>query len=169
LKNSVINGTSKGYTFQNTETKATSKTMTQQYSNTFGVKVAVEVGGGVSVPFFANAEAKVTTETSYSYEAMKSESGTDTDTYTLQWSVTGTLAPGTATHCTASAFSGTFDGDYTSTVEIKLADGTTFTIQQPGHFESTGWSRAISECKDIPLSKLRMRRMRCNRVARNVR
>lgn len=119
----------------------------------FGTKVGVTVSGGVGVPFLAESKIEVSTEVSYQYTNMKSESTTEEDTRTLEWWESGTISPGRAVFCESSAFKGTFNGDYMSTVEIEMVDGKTFKIDQPGKFKSVGWSTAVSNCKDIPLKE----------------
>ncbi|KAG9237788.1 hypothetical protein BJ875DRAFT_540157 [Amylocarpus encephaloides] len=137
------------YWFRNKKDMTTSKELSSQIKNTFGLSVGVEVGGGVSVPFFASASAKVTTTASYGYEDMRGESQTETGIYTVQWEQTAIIGPGRAVHCIATVESGTFESEYTSTITIHLAGGQTFKITQPGSFSSTGYATGTSSCNNI--------------------
>jgi hypothetical protein len=78
---------------------------------------------------------------------MQSEQDTVTKT------VSGTTPPQTVTYCSISAFNGVFDGDYDSTVTLKLKDGTSYKLKSSGHFRSSAWSDANSECHDVPLDQ----------------
>ncbi|CAG8951795.1 hypothetical protein HYFRA_00005599 [Hymenoscyphus fraxineus] len=146
-----LNGSSKTYTFENGITKDKKQEITQSYKNTFGVKVGVAVEAEVKVPLFGGSKLTVSTETSYEYETMKSETGSTTISVPLKWTESGPIAPQMAVHCKSQALSGEYDAKYTSTVRITMANGRTFDLKQPGHFSSTGWSSAFSDCKEVPV------------------
>lgn len=149
-KNSNVKGNDQKYEFAKSIDMTAGKTMQQSTKNTFGGSVAITVGVEVEVPLF-KATDSVTATASYAYEKMNSETESKDKKQTVSWSLSGTLKPGHALKCTAVAMSGVFDSDYESTVSITLASGQKFKVTQPGHFKSTGWSEAVSECKDIPL------------------
>lgn len=133
------------YWFRNKKDMTNTKELSSSQKNAFGVSVAV--GGKAKVPFFGELSTTVTT--SYSYEDMQSQSTSKTDTYTVQWEQTAVIKPGRAVYCRATAQTGTFKSDYTSTVTVTLATGQKFDIKQPGSFTSTGWASGTSVCKDI--------------------
>jgi coproporphyrinogen III oxidase len=43
---------------------------------------------------------------------------------------------------------GVYKGDYSSTVNVWLADGTTFGFEQGGTLDQVNWSKASSVCQD---------------------
>lgn len=141
------------FTFGNTQQQTNSKTIGTQDTHTFGTSVAIGVSGKVGVPLLAEAEVSVTTTVSYEYSHMSSTSTTDTTTITEQWSLSGTIAPQHAVFCKATAQTGSFNSAYTSTLQITLKGGQVFNTTQKGQFSSSGWSQAVANCQDIPLSQ----------------
>ncbi|KAG9235422.1 hypothetical protein BJ875DRAFT_495019 [Amylocarpus encephaloides] len=147
------------FKFSNSKIVTSSKTLTQSSTHVVGAEVSVKVGGKVGVPFVAEGSIEVTATAKYSFERMNSEATTNTETRTIRWDWDGSIAPGKATHCKATAQSGEFSSPYTSTVNVHMVDGTTFEIKQKGDFISTGWTQATGVCgeidiKDVPKGSL---------------
>jgi hypothetical protein len=127
--------------------------LTQQDSHTLGAKVTTSVSVEVEVPFVTKASASVSYEASYSYQHMSSTATTDTGTHALTYGETSTIAPGRAVHCKATSEKGSYSSGYDSTVTVTLAGGQKFDIKQRGHFDSIGWTDAVQDCVEYPLSQ----------------
>ncbi|CAG8957881.1 hypothetical protein HYFRA_00000221 [Hymenoscyphus fraxineus] len=152
-KKNGTGGVEKGFYFRNSRVKTVSKDLTQSAGNSFGGSATLTVGGEIKVPLFTSATTSLGSTGTYSHDTMSSASYTETYTQTLFWEETGTIIPGRAVHCVATAATGVYRSEYNSTVTIKMADGNTFNITQPGTYTSVGWSLATSNCKDIAASE----------------
>lgn len=72
----------------------------------------------------------------------------------MSWSESGTVSPGRAVLCKAISQRGVYDSKYTSIVRLRMKNDKTYDLKQPGHFKSTGWGDAQSNCRDVPLSEV---------------
>ena len=142
------------YKFENTDAQLTTITTTQQYSHTFGFQIATEISAKVDVPLFAEITAKTTTTASYQYQTLTSTATAQTKSSSLLFGQDGTLAPQKGARCTSTAEEGHYSTDYTAVIKITLNGGETFTIEQPGHFDSVGFSKAIVDCKVVDIKEL---------------
>ncbi|KAF2792567.1 hypothetical protein K505DRAFT_418383 [Melanomma pulvis-pyrius CBS 109.77] len=131
------------FTFGKTDTKSTTKSFSNTATNSFGWSTATELSGKI-----LDLGASSTTTLKYDYSKATTEESSTTNTVMLTYSVATVLAPGQRTFCRATAMSGTYKGDYTSTVNIWLEDGTTFGFEQEGTMEQVNWSKASSVCQD---------------------
>lgn len=131
------------FTFGKLDTRTTTKTFTNKATHSFGWSNAIELSGKI-----LDLGASSTTTLKYDYSKESSEESSTTETVTLTYTVATTLAPGQRTFCRATAMSGVYKGDYTSTVNIWLEDGSTFGFGQTGTMEQVNWSKASSECRD---------------------
>jgi hypothetical protein len=71
-----------------------------------------------------------------------------------QFNQAGTLAPGYGAVCSAKAVSGHYSTDFTNVIKIKVEGGKEFTIEQPAHFDSVGYTQAIVDCQVLPIAEL---------------
>ncbi|KAF2715525.1 hypothetical protein K504DRAFT_529686 [Pleomassaria siparia CBS 279.74] len=131
------------FTFGKTDTKSTTKTFSNTATRSFGWSTAIQISGKI-----LELGASSTTTLNYDYSQASTEESSTTNSVTLTYTVATTLGPGQRTFCRATAMSGTYKGDYTSTVNIWLEDGSTFGFSQEGTMEQVNWSKASSVCQD---------------------
>lgn len=148
VNSSPAGGSNITYPWSGTDGRTLQYTTTQSYSHTFGIEIGVEVGGKVGIPLFAEGEAKVSTKTSYQYQAITTTGTVTGKTSTLTYGASVNLAPGHGMRCRSTAQQGHYASDYTSVVRLTLNGGQTFTIEQPGHLDSVGYSKALTICSD---------------------
>ena len=151
-----VGGPNLTYKFGNVVSKEVSKTLTTETTNLWGGSVSVTVGGGVKIPFLAEANVEVSATVEYQNTNMNSNSDTWTDGQDLTYDIGSPgesflLPPQKASHCEAWAISGKFDSDYTGTVQAKLADGTKFNYFTTGKASSIGWVSGRTGCQEVDL------------------
>jgi hypothetical protein len=108
----------------------------------------------VSVPELVEITAETSTTASYDYTTITSTADMTMNADQTQFSNGGTLAPGYGALCVADSITGHYATDYTNVIEISMANGQTFTIEQPAHFDSVGFTQAIVDCKVVPIDEL---------------
>lgn len=151
-----VGGPNLTYTFTNTESRETKKTIVSQRTNQWTAGLKVTVGGEIGIPFLA--EGKVDIETSFQYQRTNMD-GTETSEsekkdLSINIGTPGTsnlLPPQRAAHCESWAVSGRFDSPYVGTVEATMADGTTYVYSDAGDVTSTGWVKAATSCEEIDI------------------
>ncbi|KAF2643192.1 hypothetical protein P280DRAFT_467257 [Massarina eburnea CBS 473.64] len=139
------------FSFSNLETATVSKTLTQDYTHTFGTEISTTISGEVSVPLFAEAKVENSFKASYGYSTTTSTGETKTDSSAVTFTINGSLMPQKGVDCKATAIRGEYASDYTSIVQVTLDDGQKFKVEVPGHYESIGYARGDASCpeKDI--------------------
>lgn len=147
-------GANQSWIFQGTSTVTTETTISTTKTHTFGLSLAVTLGGKIGIPFVAEGEAESTLTASYQYATATEDSTADTKTTGFTWSqlsaVGNVLMPGQGVHCTASAIQGTFNSDYSSTVQF-VVRGKTFSFQQRGTFQNTSYTTAHDQCTVVAI------------------
>ncbi|OCH83777.1 hypothetical protein OBBRIDRAFT_495873 [Obba rivulosa] len=117
--------------FTNSDTRTTSTSFTQSTSTTYGASVTV----GVTAELFgigASAEGSFQWQSTGTQETTTSTSSEKS----LTWSVSGDLAPGQGLTAISLCQQGVGQANYTSTVTMKLSDGTVSTYNEPGVFNN---------------------------------
>jgi hypothetical protein len=56
--------------------------------------------------------------------------------------------------CVATSLSGTYSTDYTNVIQITMETGQKFTINQPAHFKSVGYTKAYRDCHEMLIKDL---------------
>lgn len=142
------------YTFASTESQQKSRTITTSNSHQFGLSISQKISAKVSVPELVEITAETSTTASYQYTTLTSTADMKMDADQTQFNQGGPLAPGFGADCTAKSVTGHYSTDYTNVVEITMAGGQKFRIEQPAHFDSVGFTQAIVECKVLPIAEL---------------
>ncbi|KAL8792380.1 MAG: hypothetical protein Q9195_004993 [Heterodermia aff. obscurata] len=132
------------FTVAGAETVTTSTTWTQSTTGKFGMSMSVEVE---AEPF--GIGAKITGGFEWSVEHTTSTATTKTDTIT----VTNTagpmvLQPGHGQECKIFAQRGEGNFPYTSTVSLKLVDGSEVSYQEKGELQTVQYTEAKASCVD---------------------
>lgn len=149
-------GSNQTFTFTNTIKKTETKTVTQQYTNSWTGGTEVTAGGSAQIPFVV--AGKIEGKLKFEYQRQNMDSTALTHTYEKDLTNTqGTgfssnlLPPQRAAHCQFNAISGTFDSAYSGTIEATLADGTKYSYFTDGDVHSVGWVKTSSDCQEIDL------------------
>jgi len=138
------------WTFDNSVSRTTSTSFTQGTATTYGVNVSVEVsaelfgiGGKVTTGFtWQNTDTQETTVSTSFQE-------------TLAWGVAGELQPGQGITVTALCQQGVGQANYTSTVTLKLADGTVSSYSEAGIFRNVVYTQAqVTTIPDDQLARV---------------
>jgi hypothetical protein len=142
------------FTFGKSESRSVTKKYANTATNTFGFSEAINISGKI-----LDLGVSSTTTLSYGYSHASTEESSTEQTVTLTYTVATVLAPGQRTFCKATAMMGTYDGEYDSTVNVYLEDGTTFGFKQGGTVSQVNWSQASSVCQDkeFPATKRAMK------------
>jgi len=125
------------WSFTNSVARTTSTTFTQGTSTTYGVDVSV----GVSAELFGIG-GSASTSFSWSTTGTQETSTSASSTQTLSWDISGSLAPGKGITATSFCQQGIGRANYTSTVTMKLSDGTVSTFQESGVFNNVVFTEA---------------------------
>lgn len=138
------------WSFSGTTSRGTSSSISTTQQHTFGISIAVSAGGKFGLPFVAEGEISTTVTGSYQYQTATTNMQDSSDSQQFTWSQgsplsTNLLPPGYAQHCIASAMQGTFEEDYTSTVQVTV-NGKIYTFHQRGTFSSVSWSNVNTRC-----------------------
>lgn len=143
------NGT---YLFQGQDSRTTSKTYTVDNTNTFGFSEAIEIGTEGGLPGLIDINFKSTTTLSYGYSNSKSESSSTTSTHSLTYNLGGPIVTGEVTYCQAVVMLGTYDGKFTCTVVMQLADGSNFSFASQGTMKQVAYSNVQATCQKTPFA-----------------
>lgn len=126
------------------EAVTTSTTWTQTTTGTFGMSMSVEVE---AEPF--GIGAKITGGFEWSVEHSTSKATTKTDTITVTNTVGPmVLQPGHGKECKIFAQKGEGNFPYTSTVTLKLVDGSDVSYQEKGELQTVQYTEAKASCVD---------------------
>lgn len=132
------------FTISGSEAVAQSTSWEQSTTGTFGMSLSVEVA---AEPF--GIGAKITGGVEWSVSHTSSKTTTTTDTITITQSAGPiSIAPGFGKSCKIFAQKGTGTFPYSSTVTLKLDDGSTLNYQEPGKLVSVQYSQAYASCVD---------------------
>ena len=127
------------------EAVATSTTWEQTTTGKFGMSMSVEVE---AKPF--GVGTKTTGGFEWSVEDSTSKATTKTDTITLTNTVGPMqLQPGQGKQCQIVAQRGDGNFPYTSTVTLKLADGSDVSYQETGELKTVQYSEVKASCVDV--------------------
>ena len=155
VNSNPVNSTNENqaWSFTGSTTKEKSSSFSTTTQNTFGLSEAATVSASVGVPEIASLSVSSTTTASYEYQQASTSTSENSDTQTLQWSQQSSdssdlIEPGNAMHCTASAFCGSYDGGYTSTVQVTV-NGKVYTFKQHGTFKGISWSSSFTKCGKV--------------------
>ncbi|KAF1963403.1 hypothetical protein CC80DRAFT_4865 [Byssothecium circinans] len=136
-----------------TNTKSVSSSMSHTVGVAFSVKIAFEAG----IPGLANTKTETNHEVKYDFQKIDtketSESKTESVSLTMG-STVGGIPPQSATLCTATATSGTFESPYTAQITAKLANGKTFVFKDAGKVKSVTYVDAVASCKTMPIKDM---------------
>lgn len=115
--------------------------------------MGVTASGEAGVPLLAKGKWEVSTEVNYQMVKKTEESLADKKGTILQYGLTGSLGPKSATYCKAWSFTGTYEDDYTAVVRITFNDNNYIDVSQGGHYQSIGWTSAVAICDDKPIEE----------------
>ena len=118
----------------------TSRSQSTSYSQTSGDTFGLSVGVEVSAEPFGIG-AKVTGGFEWKHEASQTTTTTTSNEIELTWGLSGTLDPGESCICTALVQRGEGRTNYSATVTVKLADGTTNTFKESGIFQNIVYTK----------------------------
>lgn len=132
------------FTISASEAVTTTTSYEQSTTGMFGGKISVEVDATLF-----GLGAKVGGEASWSVEHATSNTVTETNTITIsQGAGPISIAPGFGKKCQIFASEGMGSFTYTSTVTLKLKDGSTLSYKEPGKLNSVQYSEATVSCVD---------------------
>jgi hypothetical protein len=138
------------------------KTASSSFSTTHttlgGMNLEVSLKGTVNIPIVGKVEWGATPSGHWETQTANTNDESSSTQQTLTWSQQSTqtndlIAPQHAKHCVASVFEGSYNGGYTTTIQMVVA-GQTFTYQQHGTYNGVSWSSVNSQCSDLPLSSV---------------
>ncbi|KAF2678211.1 hypothetical protein K458DRAFT_436110 [Lentithecium fluviatile CBS 122367] len=133
------------FTFGKTETRTQSKEYSTTQTHTLGFTHSVEISGKLM-----GIGMSASNELSYSYANAKTETSSTQTTVSLNYVSATMLKPGQRVFCRATAMFGQYKGDYTSTMNVELEDGTVWKFRADGTMEQIAWSQASSKCQSDP-------------------
>ncbi|KAF1972254.1 hypothetical protein BU23DRAFT_164738 [Bimuria novae-zelandiae CBS 107.79] len=131
------------YTVDREIRKLKSWSTTRSSSHTFGGSISASIDFGLPA---IGLGGSISTE--YHWETINSiettESGEKEET--LYFSVAGMIPKGEAIYCESLAFSGKYDLDYGSTIDLELQSGQRWTYHEAGTVKGVAWSRNENKC-----------------------
>ncbi|KAL5444458.1 hypothetical protein PMIN07_010358, partial [Paraphaeosphaeria minitans] len=123
--------------------KTRSWSTTRTSSKTFGGSVGTKIDFGLPA---IGLGGSVTTE--FHWETVSTWENTEegSETTELFFSVGGNIPKGEAIYCEALAFSGKYDLDYGSTIDLELQSGRTWSYHEAGTMKGVAWSKNENKC-----------------------
>ena len=104
------------------------------------------------MPLYGKVEGTDSFEGKYERTWFDEGSGTDASTETFEWTQGGQVPPQRSVSCSITSLRGKFGSDYTAKLNLTLTEpDVSFEISMQGTWESIGWARFVSECKEGPL------------------
>ena len=116
-------------------------------THTLGISQAIKFSGKI-----LTFEFESTTTLSYSYANAQTEETYEEESVAIKYSVSAMIKPGEVVYCRATVQTGTFTGDYSSTVNVLLDDGTSWSFAERGTMEEVRWAEAVSSCQETPFT-----------------
>ena len=126
------------FTWTGSSAQTNSRTFTQSSATKYGATVSVTISGE-----FLGIGAS--TEDSFSWETTKTQEATtsESDTITLQWTQSGSNAPGHSSVVSALAKEGRVNIGYSSNVTLHMQDGSSMSYTEKGQSNNVVYSEAF--------------------------
>ncbi|KAF2015498.1 hypothetical protein BU24DRAFT_461742 [Aaosphaeria arxii CBS 175.79] len=149
---SLINdsGTAIAEKFGETVEEENTRSFSETLQHNFGFSVTAEVSGKI-----LDLGASASTTLSYGYTNTQESSETTRENVVILRERSYTVEPRSSLYCRATAYKGTYEAEYTSTVTVHLADGDKIEFEREGVMEQLTWSEAETHCSDKPLNGTR--------------
>lgn len=95
-------------------------------------------------------EATSTFGLEFQYTRTEERTDSHSETRLLRWEASGNVVqPGKILYCQASCLTGSYNADYTSTLELTLDTGFVYSFKSRGTLSSAGWSESRTFCDDV--------------------